>query len=480
MSTAGQEVRVLSTLKADGSRLWLRPHLSPGAYLRWRRIVGYFLILVFTVLPHLRINGKPPILLDIPAREFTFWGTTLYPTDSLLLAVLVVTIFLTVFCVTALFGRVWCGWGCPQTVYMELVYRPIERFFEGKPGRKAKPGAWRKPAKYAVYLLVSMFLAHTFLAYFVGTDRLWEWVQRSPLDHPVTFLVMVFVTGLMLLDFGFLREQVCIVMCPYGRFQSVMLDKDSLIISYDEQRGEPRGKAKKPKQGDDQDVSLKVLGDCVDCGMCVRTCPTGIDIRDGLQMECVGCAQCIDACDAVMDKLGRDPGLIRYSSQAVMSGQRKRLLRPRVAIYATLIVVLVSAFVVLLAVREPVLMRVLRGSGATFVVRDDGVLTNQITLKVHNRSAEPGVYSVGIEGLPGAQVVSERLPLSLAAFELREVPVEIRAPVEAFYNRGYRDINVVLRDDGPEGDPDNAVRRRFRILGPSNPRGTQGSTGGRP
>ena len=321
--------QILSTLRADGSRRWLKPRLSPGRWLNRRRALGYALIALFVVLPHVRIAGKPALLLDVAHRQFTFFGTTLYPTDTFLLALLLLIVFLSLFFLTALFGRVWCGWACPQTVYLELVFRPIERFFEGAPGKKTKAGAWRRPAKIAVYVLLAFALAHTFLSYFVGTDALRVWMTRSPLEHPISFLIVAGVTGLMLFDFGFFREQLCIVACPYGRMQSVMLDKDSLIIGYDRLRGEPRGKMRKKPKGD---VHLETVeperGDCIDCHMCVTTCPTGIDIRDGLQLECVNCTQCIDACDSIMHKIGKPRGLIRYSSQRMLEGGQGALAAP--------------------------------------------------------------------------------------------------------------------------------------------------------
>lgn len=445
------ELQVLSTLNADGSRRWLKPRVSPGRFLTRRRAVGYALIAFFCTLPHLRINGKPPILLDLVHREFTFFGLTLYPTDTLLFALLMLSVFLSVFFLTALFGRVWCGWACPQTVYLEFVYRPIERLFEGAPGHKTKAGAWRRPARLLVYLVVSFLLANTFLAYFVGTDSLFRWMRGSPFTHPVGFLVMAITTFLMMFDFSFFREQVCIVACPYGRMQSVMLDRNSLIISYDPKRGEPRGKKRRgAKAGGD--VSLTVLpeepaqGDCIDCKMCVTTCPTGIDIRDGLQLECVNCAQCIDACDSVMDKIGKPRGLIRYGSQAaVLDGKEPRFVRPRTLVYPTIILGLLSAFTFVLVTRAPAYVSVLRQRGAPFAVLGDGSVVNAVTVKVQNRRPTETGYTFELLGVDGGVVELSGEAFVVESRETLGRPMLLKAPGASFPT-GARDVTIRVRD----------------------------------
>jgi len=453
--------RVLSTLNEDGSRRWLRPRPAPGRFLTARRVVAYALIAIFTLIPYIKMGGKPIVLLDIVRREFTFFGKTFLPTDTLLLALLLVSVFVTIFFVTAMLGRVWCGWACPQTVYLEFLYRPIERLFEGKPDAKgrAKPvSGWRRAAKYGVYLLCSLFLAHTFLAYFVGVETLFGWMQRSPLEHPTAFLVVAAVTGLMMFDFGFFREQVCIVACPYGRFQSVMLDRQSMIVSYDPNRGEPRGKlkrsVKKPlrKNKREDDVPLTVLaeepkqGDCIDCHMCVTTCPTGIDIREGLQMECVGCAQCIDACDAVMDKIGRPRGLIRYSSQAAIEGEKPRLIRPRVIVYPLILIALVTAFVVTLAGKQEADVSVFRGFGAPYAMLDTGEIANQVRVKIVNRSRETETYAIAALGAENLRLIPpEDASVTIEPGESAEQTLQVVAPREVF-ERGKRAISLRISD----------------------------------
>lgn len=463
---------VLSTLNKDGSRRWLRPRLSGGRFLVRRRTVAYLLIAIFTLIPYFKLNAKPLVLLDIIHREFTFFGVTFLPTDTLLLAILVLIVFVTLFLVTALFGRIWCGWACPQTVYMEFLYRPIERLFEGGPGRKPRikgPAALRKIAKYIVYLLCSMFLAHIFLSYFVGVDQLFQWVRRSPVEHPTSFLVMMAVTGLMMFDFSFFREQMCIVACPYGRFQSVMLDRNSLTISYDNLRGEPRGKLRRKKKTPlNQDIHLKVApeeptnGDCIDCHMCVTTCPTGIDIREGLQLECVGCAQCIDACDSIMDKIGKPRGLIRYSSEAAIAGERRRLFRPRVLIYPVILLILLTTFVTLIGARSAADITILRGMGRPFAELATGEIANQVRIKIVNRSPQTAIYTITLTDAPDARLIPmEDTVVTIAPGETALRALQIALPPAAFAGGSTR-VRLVITSDA-----DFREERSYRLLGPA-------------
>lgn len=461
-----QHDRVLSTLNADGTRRWLRPKPSRGRFWRRRRAVAWLLIALFALLPHLKINGRPVILLDVAHREFSLFGGVFYPTDTVFLALFIVGVFLVIFLLTALFGRVWCGWACPQTVYMEFVFRPIERFFDGEPGRARKRGAWRTPAKYAAYLLVSMFLAHVFLAYFVGIDELARWVRRSPAEHPASFLIMASVTALMMFDFCFFREQTCIVACPYGRFQSVLLDRRSLVVSYDPKRGEPRGKAERaargvplPVVGENGALAERTAGDCVDCFKCVATCPTGIDIRDGLQMECIHCAQCIDACDEVMERLGRPRGLIRYGSQAGIEGERGRRLRPRVLIYPMLLAGVVTGIVVALLRIEAADVTLLRGPGLPFNVLPSGEVSNQAIVRVRNRTRDEVGYEVSVPGIDGARVISVESPLRVAGGALRSEAVSIVLPADAATQRR---TEITVRITGTDGF---MTETPFRFLG---------------
>jgi cytochrome c oxidase accessory protein FixG len=451
---------VLPTLNPDGSRRWLRPRLSRGRYLQRRRQVAWGLIVLFTAIPYLELGGKPLVLLDVARRQFTLFGTTFLPTDTVLLMLLLVGIFLGIFLLTAVYGRVWCGWGCPQTVYMEFVYRPLERLIEGPPGAQARfDGARcspRRVVKAVVFLGVSMFLAHTFLAYFVGVSQLRHWIGHSPVEHPIAFPVMAGTTLLMLLDFGWLREQVCLVACPYGRFQSVLLDRRSLIVGYDTRRGEPRGPYRRR-------AAKQTSGDCVDCRNCVTTCPTGIDIRQGLQMECIHCTQCIDACDTVMDRLGRPRGLVRYTSRAELAGEARRFLRPRVVFYPLLLVAVWGALAVGLAHHSSADVTVLRGLGGPFAVLPSGEVSNEIRIKIVNRGTTDRRYLIELADDPSLRLVAPENPVPVPAGKAETAVVFVTAHHELL-EKGERPIRIRVSD----GAGFTTVTP-YRLLGPSRP-----------
>jgi cytochrome c oxidase accessory protein FixG len=445
--------RVLPTLKTDGTRRWIRAKPFDGRFLRARRRLGWALIALFAALPFVRVGGKPALLFDIPARHFHFFGATLRATDGVLLMLLLLTIFVAIFAVTAWIGRAWCGWACPQTVYMELLFRPLERWLEG--GRNAQlrldregPNA-RRFIRYGVFALLSVVLANVFLAYFVGTERLAIWVTRSPLQHPTGFLVVLVTSVLVYADFSYFREQMCTVVCPYARLQSVLLDPKSIVVGYDAARGEPRGRGTE-------------RGDCVDCGACVVACPTGIDIRDGLQLECVSCAQCVDACDSVMTKFKRPKGLIRHDAEHVLHGTKGSLRphRPRLVAYPLVLAVLVGALIFFARAASEPQVTLLRGLGAPFEVVGDRV-RNQVRVKIQNRSEQDEVYRLGLAGLPSAELVAPENPLHVAAGEQGTTSVFVMVPLDSLLG-GSRTITLeVSNDDGFD------VRLPYRILGPT-------------
>jgi len=467
--------RVLSTLNADGSRRWLRPRLSPGRFLNARRIVGWSLIGLFAGLPFVSIGGAPAVLLDVTRRQFTLFGKTFLPTDTILLAILLLGIVVGAFLLTALLGRVWCGWACPQTVYLEFLYRPLERFFDGPPGRGGTIGrratGLRTAMKYAVYGLCSVALANVFLSYFVGVHSLQQWMSRSPIEHPTSFAVMAMTTALMFTNFVWFREQTCIVACPYGRLQSVLLDANSLVVSYDPRRGEPRGHRKGGIQS--SSGSAPGLGDCVDCGICVETCPTGIDIRRGLRMECIGCAQCIDACDAVMAKRKLPSGLIRYSSQARIAGEGGRFLRPRLIVYTSFLLLISGLFAFLVAHSKTTDVAVLRGMGMPFTELSSGEVANPLRIKITNRTREQHSYSIHLAESEPGRFLSESLSVTLEPAASMTRDVALAVPPNVFF-RGKHMTRLAIIDDKQA-----VTEVAYELLGPqqaTNPLRTEEKT----
>ena len=452
--------RVLPTLNRDGTRLRLRPRRIKGRLYRLRLLVAASLMALFVACPMLTLNGKPLILLDLPRREFTFFGATLLPTDSVLLMLLGLGAILSVFLATALFGRVWCGWGCPQTVYLEFLFRPLERLLEGKSYNKVRSSdrgyRWRLVLKHALFLLLSMVLGNLFLSYFVGLRTLLGWIQGSPLEHPSAFAVMAATAALVYFDFAYFREQTCIVACPYGRFQSALLDRHSWIVAYDARRGEPRGK--RAKKGD---AEAPARGDCIDCKLCTRVCPVGIDIRDGLQMECLTCTSCVDACNSVMARVGLPPGLVRYSSQDEQAGRARKLLRPRVVAYPAVLVLVLVLFGWNLGRKQAADITLLRGIGSPFTQLAGGQVSNQVRIKVVNRGGVDRRYRLTLQGLASARMIAPQNPLPVAAGKAVTTSVFVLAPRQAFAGKGEVTVTFHITD-GHQLDQ----RRTYRLLGP--------------
>lgn len=330
----------VTTINEDGSRYFLHPADVSGKWTTARRIFGYLLIAVWVLLPWIPINGEPALFFDVENRRFHVFGLTLVPQDLWVMFFGITGLGFTLFFVTSLLGRLWCGWACPYTVFLDHIYRRIERWIEGDaPARRklaAAPWTGSKVAKrvlkHGLYAFFAALIAHIFLSYFVSLERLYTYMGEGPLAHATSFGIVVFLTAVLWFCFGYFREQFCVIMCPYGRLQSALTDDDTVVIGYDEVRGEPRG----PKD--------KTGGDCIDCHRCVSVCPTGIDIRDGLQLECIGCAACIDACDDIMRKVDQPTGLIRYDSMKGLAGQKRRFLRPRIFAYVGLGLLGLSAF----------------------------------------------------------------------------------------------------------------------------------------
>ena len=453
--------KVLPTLNSDGSRNWIIPSLARGVLWKRRRWLAYGLIAFFVTLPHLRIGGKPYVLLDIAHRQFTILGHTFYPTDTPLVACLMLGAFFSVMLVTALAGRVWCGWGCPQTVYLEFLFRPIDRFFANTIGRGGRTRKSLQPlavvGKFFVYLVCCLFLAHTFLSYFVGTDTLASWMRTSPLKHPTAFLVMGGATVGLMFNFLYFREQFCMIACPYGRFQSVMLDRTSFIVAYDGGRGEPRKKGKRSDPNETavplcgtvltlDSIAVRSAGDCVDCGRCTAVCPTGIDIRNGLQMECIHCAQCIDACNQVMQTIGKPTGLIRYSTQDALAGKSSRILRPRTIIYPTIILIAAGLFMAVLSTKFSFDSRVMGAPGDPFTIGADRLVQNNFQVRLVNRSQSDQIYSVGFANDEIVAKWSSGDSVKLTPGQSLLLPLDVHFPLNKTTGNGYIDAGLRITD----------------------------------
>jgi cytochrome c oxidase accessory protein FixG len=386
----------VTTIRSDGSRPFLFPVDPHGRFTRARRISAFALIALYLSLPWIRINGYPAVFLDLTELRFHLFGVTFAAQDLWLLFFLITGLGFSLFFVTALLGRVWCGWACPHTVFLDHVYRRIETWIDGDSIQRRRlhqaPLSLRKIGqrvlKHACYLLVSAIITHLFMAYFVSLPEVWSMVRAAPAEHWSAFAFAVIATGLLYFNFAWFREQMCIVLCPYGRLQSALIDDNSLVIGYDANRGEPRGKAGTPG-----------AGDCVACNRCVQACPTGIDIRQGLQMECVGCTACIDACDDVMTRLHRPSGLIRYDSQNGFAGRRTQWMRSRTVLYFVLLLAGAAVAGWAFTTVKPAAFGVTRMTGAPYIVERDNV-RNQFLVRIVNKRNEPMPFTVRLVDAP--------------------------------------------------------------------------------
>ncbi|HEY8933393.1 MAG TPA: cytochrome c oxidase accessory protein CcoG, partial [Rariglobus sp.] len=405
----------VTTIREDGSRLFLHPADARGRFTNARRWSGWLLIAIYLSLPWIPVGGHPAVFLDIADRRFHLFGFTLAFQDTWLMFFGITGLGFALFFITALLGRVWCGWACPQTVFLEHVYRRIERWLEGDSfmRRRLDAAPWslgkiiRRGGKQIVFFAISAVIAHLFLAYYVSIPELWSMMSDSPGEHWAAFVFVFVFTGILYFNFAWFREQLCIVICPYGRLQSVLIDDHSLVIGYDAKRGEPRGKlrshlAESPIQSNPIGYSGST-GACVDCTRCVQVCPTGIDIRQGLQIECIGCAACIDACDEVMDKVKRPRGLIRYDSMAGFAGGRTRWVRPRILVYLALLAVGFAVATWALSTVRPANLAISRIPGAPYFVSPEGV-RNQFLVRLVNKRDTPARFVVTLPDAPSALV----------------------------------------------------------------------------
>lgn len=381
----------ISTVTDDGSRRWIFPKKPKGKLYNARTWVSIFLLIILFVGPWVNVNGNPLLMLNIVERKFSLFGQIFWPQDFylFLFAMLIFIVFVIVF--TVIFGRVFCGWVCPQTIFMEMVFRKIEYWIEGdwKHQMKLDKQPWniekirKKVLKHGLFFLISVIIANTFLAYIIGSTELIK-IQTEPLkNHLAGFSSMIIFSFVFYAVFARFREQVCIAVCPYGRLQGVLLDRNTVVVAYDYKRGENRGKW----QGARENRKEVGKGDCIDCFNCVDVCPTGIDIRNGTQLECVNCTACIDACDDVMEKVGLPKGLIRFDSEEGIANQKPFKLTARVYGYIAVLVVLTGVMVALLFSRTEVDTTILRTPGVLFQKTDDGRISNLYNIKIINKTA---------------------------------------------------------------------------------------------
>lgn len=393
MSTHQQEERTfrdeISTVTHEGKRKWVFARKPKGKLYNYRNLVGYFLLAFLVLAPFLKINGEQMILIDVLDRRFIFFGIIFWPQDFYLFYLIMLATILFIIVFTVVYGRLFCGWACPQTVFMELVFRKIEWFIEGNPSKQRKLSAqkwnfekiWKRSLKHIIFWGISFLISNIFLSYLVGFETLIKIIKEPVSQHVGGFAAIVIFSSVFYFIFAWFREQVCTIMCPYGRLQGVLLDSDSIVVAYDYLRGEPRGAARK------KEIEAGIQkGDCIDCKLCVQVCPTSIDIRNGTQLECINCSACIDACNSVMVKNRKPKGLIRYASaKGIENGQKFKLTTRNVAYTAFLIVIL--AFTTSFFInRGSIEATILRTPGMVYQEQENDEISNLYNFKIVNKS----------------------------------------------------------------------------------------------
>jgi cytochrome c oxidase accessory protein FixG len=439
------------------------PREQKGRFDKLSKLATTTLLGLYYIVPWISWDDRQAVLFDLPARKFYIFGLTLWPQDFPFLALLLIILALSLFFFTALAGRLWCGFACPQTVWTE-AFIWMEQWTEGTRLQRMKldkaPWTWnkirRKGSKQLLWITFSLWTGFTFVGYFTPIRELGVDILALSVGGWTLFwgLFYGFATyG----NAGFMREQVCKYMCPYARFQSAMFDKDTLIISYDEKRGEPRGGRKRsvdPKEAG--------LGDCIDCTLCVQVCPTGIDIREGLQYECIACAACIDACDSVMDKFNYPRGLVRYTTEHAMHGDKTHVLRPRVFVYATLLTVLVAGLATAMATRTPVILDVIRDRNSLYREIPGDMIENIYTLKVVNQSNDSRSFTLEVDGVPGLSLDGVGRTIEVEGGGVLSLPLRARTGRDSAYGINNITFTVTATDDKSV-----MVTEDSRFLGPT-------------
>jgi len=382
----------IATVNAEGKRAWVYPKKPVGRFYEWRKIGSYFLLTILMISPFIKINGNQFLMFNVLERRFNIFGQPFWPQDFHLFVIMMITGVVFVILFTVAFGRLFCGWICPQTIFMEMVFRRIEYWIEGDRGKQIRLDKmpWnaeklkKRLLKWTVFFVISFVIANVFLAYLIGSDQLLRYITDGPMQHVSTLISLTIFTGVFYFVFAWFREQVCIIACPYGRLQGALLDNQSIVVGYDYKRGEKEtGRAKFNKK---EDRAVTGKGDCIDCFQCVNVCPTGIDIRNGTQLECVNCTACIDACDHIMESVNLPKGLIRYASEANIEKKEKFKFTPRLKGYTAVLGILIGVLVGMLFLRNDVEARILRLPGQLYEHKANNIISNVYTYKLVNKT----------------------------------------------------------------------------------------------
>lgn len=384
----------IGTINEEGKRAWVFPKKPSGKFYEYRKYVSYFLLAFLFAAPFVKINGNQFLMFNVLERRFNIFGFPFWPQDFHLfvISMIIGVIFIALF--TVAFGRIFCGWMCPQTIFMEMVFRRIEYWIDGDRGAQMKLDRqpWnaekirKRVLKWIIFFIISFLIANVFLAYLIGSDRLIRYVTEGPFQHLSTIVSLLIFTGVFYFVFAWFREQVCIIACPYGRMQGVLLDNKSIIVAYDHKRGEAENGRKKWRKNEDR----KELGygDCIDCSQCVNVCPTGIDIRNGTQLECVNCTACIDECDTIMEKVNLPKGLIRYASENEITKKEKFRFTPRLKGYSAVLVILIGVLVGMMFLRNDLEANILRLPGQLYEHKEGNIISNVYTYKLINKTTK--------------------------------------------------------------------------------------------
>ncbi len=462
------EEELLYSLSADGKRRFMHPVVRKGRFWAIRRTIAYALFVLFLALPLIPVGGHPALQIDLATRETHVFGTTFHPTDSLILVALGFGVIVTIFFVGSTFGRMWCGFACPQTVYLEFFFRPIEAWLEGGPLMQkrlnaaplSREKATIKVAKWVLWTALALLMASTFVAYFVGWKALLPGLLTNPMAWTGTLFTIGLVAAAILFDFGWFRDQMCTIACPYGRLQNVLADRNTVLVAYDERRGDPKVKLR------DRLVGV-LAGDCIDCKHCVTSCPTGTDIRRGLQPECIGVAQCVDACEEVMLQQGKPIGLIKFTSETEQQGGVRRLWRPRNLIYLVLMTVAWGTFAGLIATREAALVEILRGGREAYRLLPTGQVANQQRFRITNQGGETQRFTIEVLSPQGAILVVSDAPVAVEPSKLVTVNAVTTVPRHVFSD-GQAPVQYLVRSD--RGFTKEVG---FLLLGPYSTSGSQ-------